>query len=109
MCGPSWRANAPADDLRTFARLLARAGRAGSISPQRAQPGVHSHLPALHRPEQGMTRLLPVLLLLLPAVAAGQARPPAADTARALQRKYDQVKDFTATFTHTYEGGVLKK
>jgi len=56
-----------------------------------------------------MTRLLPVLLLLLPAFGAGQARPPAADTARALQQKYDKVKDFTANFTHTYEGGVLKK
>ena len=56
-----------------------------------------------------MTRLLPVLLLLLPIVAAGQARPPAADTARALQQNYDRVRDFTADFTHTYEGGVLKK
>lgn len=56
-----------------------------------------------------MIRLLPVLLLLLPAVGAGQARLPAADTARALQQKYDTVKDFTANFTHTYEGGVLKK
>ncbi len=56
-----------------------------------------------------MTRLLPVFLLLLPIVAAGQARPPAADTARALQQNYDRVRDFTADFTHTYEGGVLKK
>jgi outer membrane lipoprotein carrier protein len=57
-----------------------------------------------------MTRLLPLaLLLLLPAVAGGQARPAASDTARALQQKYDRVKDFTADFTHTYEGGVLKK
>jgi outer membrane lipoprotein carrier protein len=31
------------------------------------------------------------------------------ETARALQQKYDAVKDFTADFTHTYEGGVLKK
>jgi outer membrane lipoprotein carrier protein len=56
-----------------------------------------------------MTRLLPVLLLLLPVTAAGQARPPAADTARALQQNYDRVRDFTADFTHIYEGGVLKK
>jgi outer membrane lipoprotein carrier protein len=53
--------------------------------------------------------LLPVLLLMLPAAAAAQARPSAVDTARALQEKYDRVKDFTADFTHTYEGGVLKK
>jgi outer membrane lipoprotein carrier protein len=56
-----------------------------------------------------MTRLfLPVCLLVLPALAAGQA-PSAADTARALQQKYDRVKDFTADFSHTYEGGVLKR
>jgi outer membrane lipoprotein carrier protein len=49
------------------------------------------------------------LLLLLAPASAGQPRPPAAETARALQQKYDQVKDFTATFTHTYQGGVLNK
>ena len=29
--------------------------------------------------------------------------------AAALQRKYDGIKDFSADFTHTYEGGVLRK
>jgi len=52
---------------------------------------------------------LVLLLLLGPAAAAGQARPAAPETARALQEKYDRVKDFTADFTHTYESGVLKK
>ena len=33
----------------------------------------------------------------------------AADLAAALQRKYDGIKDFSADFTHAYEGGVLKK
>src|SRR5690349_4666837 len=57
-----------------------------------------------------MTRLLlPVLLALAPAIVAAQPRPPAADTARKLQEKYDRVKDFTADFTHAYEGGVLKR
>jgi len=48
---------------------------------------------------------------LLCAAAAAQTpqRPPATDTARALQAKYDRVRDFTASFTHTYQGGVLKK
>jgi outer membrane lipoprotein carrier protein len=46
-----------------------------------------------------------ILLLLAPA----QPRPAASETARALQQKYDRVKDFTADFTHAYEGGVLKK
>jgi outer membrane lipoprotein carrier protein len=53
--------------------------------------------------------LLPVILALVPAVAVAQPRPAAVDTARALQEKYDRVKDFTADFTHTYEGGVLKR
>lgn len=49
------------------------------------------------------------LLLLAPAAIAGQARPPAAEIAQAVQQKYDRVKDFTADFSHTYEGGMLKK
>ena len=55
--------------------------------------------------------MLPLILLLVlgPAPARSQARPSAPETARALQQKYDRVKDFTADFTHTYEGGVLKK
>lgn len=53
--------------------------------------------------------LLPLFLAILPAVAVAQSRPPALETARALQEKYDRVKDFTADFTHTYEGGVLKR
>ena len=55
--------------------------------------------------------MLPLILslLLAPAHAGTQTRRPAVETARALQQKYDRVKDFTADFTHTYEGGVLKK
>jgi outer membrane lipoprotein carrier protein len=55
--------------------------------------------------------LLPLAFLLLFAGAepAPQARPDATETARAIQQKYDRVRDFTADFTHTYEGGVLKK
>src|SRR5262244_77496 len=33
----------------------------------------------------------------------------AAELAQALQKKYDGIKDFSADFTHAYEGGVLKK
>ena len=44
----------------------------------------------------------------------GQPIPRAADQtaselASALQRKYDGIKDFSADFTHAYEGGVLRK
>ena len=42
------------------------------------------------------------------------AHPRAADTtpaefAQSLQRKYDAVRDFSADFVHTYQGGVLHK
>jgi outer membrane lipoprotein carrier protein len=53
--------------------------------------------------------LLPALLLIAPVAATAQARPAAVDAAKAVQQKYDRVKDFTADFSQTYEGGVLKK
>jgi outer membrane lipoprotein carrier protein len=58
-----------------------------------------------------MIRPLPLLFFVTAAIGAtaGSRQPAAADTARALQQKYDTVKDFTADFTHTYEGGVLKR
>ena len=55
-------------------------------------------------------------LLLLAAAASfrststvAAAEPTAAELASALQRKYDGIKDFTADFTHAYQGGVLRK
>jgi len=36
-------------------------------------------------------------------------QPSATEFARTLQQRYDRVTDFTADFTHVYEGGVLKK
>ncbi len=41
--------------------------------------------------------------------SAHQAAPSATDFARSLQRKYEQVRDFSADFEHIYEGGVLRK
>jgi outer membrane lipoprotein carrier protein len=48
------------------------------------------------------------------AVLAGPFALHAADStapelAAALQKKYDGIKDFSADFSHTYEGGVLRK
>ena len=40
---------------------------------------------------------------------AQSARPPALNVARAVQAHYDTVRDFTAEFTHTYVGGILRK
>src|SRR5260221_6426022 len=51
---------------------------------------------------------------LAAAALNGQILARAADTtapelAAALQRKYDGIKDFSADFTHAYQGGVLRK
>src|SRR5213082_303914 len=43
------------------------------------------------------------------ALVAGLADLTAPELAQALQKKYDGVKDFSTDFTHTYEGGVLRK
>jgi hypothetical protein len=37
------------------------------------------------------------------------AEPTAAEVARALQQKYDAIRDFSANFVQSYTGGVLKK
>jgi outer membrane lipoprotein carrier protein len=50
--------------------------------------------------------LVAVVWAGIPVVAQPRT---AADLAQALQQKYDTVRDFSAEFTHTYTGGVLKK
>jgi outer membrane lipoprotein carrier protein len=50
-----------------------------------------------------MTCLIAALLVF----AVSDATAP--ELAQALQKKYDGVKDFSADFTHVYQGGVLKK
>jgi outer membrane lipoprotein carrier protein len=55
-----------------------------------------------------------VFALAACAALGGQLVVRAADStapelAAALQRKYDGIKDFSADFTHAYEGGVLRK
>jgi outer membrane lipoprotein carrier protein len=50
-----------------------------------------------------MTWLTAALLVF----ALADATAP--ELAQALQKKYDGVKDFSADFTHTYEGGALRK
>jgi outer membrane lipoprotein carrier protein len=62
-----------------------------------------------------MTRLRCAALFALAVCAAAGGRTlSAADStapelAAALQRKYASIKDFSADFTHTYEGGMLRK
>jgi outer membrane lipoprotein carrier protein len=49
--------------------------------------------------------------IFLTAAAAAQdsARPAADGVAKQVQARYQTIKDFTADFSHTYEGGVLRK
>ena len=57
------------------------------------------------------TALLASLFLaaLAPRLSAAQAQPQPPDAvARALQARYDKVRDFAADFVQTYRGGVLK-
>jgi outer membrane lipoprotein carrier protein len=42
-------------------------------------------------------------------LASGQATPTAQEVATSIQRKYDTIRDFSADFVHTHEGGVLKR
>ncbi len=49
-----------------------------------------------------------VTLCLLPAVPGAQAPPAPERLARALQERYQSIRDFTADFVHTYRGGVLR-
>jgi outer membrane lipoprotein carrier protein len=56
-----------------------------------------------------MTRLLVVLTLLCaPAALLAQSRPTADALARSLQQRYQGISDFTADFTQSYRGGVLR-
>jgi outer membrane lipoprotein carrier protein len=41
--------------------------------------------------------------------ASGQPTPSAQEVATSIQRKYDTIRDFSADFVHTHEGGVLKR
>ncbi|HEY8551544.1 MAG TPA: outer membrane lipoprotein chaperone LolA [Vicinamibacterales bacterium] len=57
----------------------------------------------------------PIAPVARPAAAATQATGGSSDEAAArdlaarLQGRYDAIRDFTADFTHTYEGGVLRR
>jgi outer membrane lipoprotein carrier protein len=57
-----------------------------------------------------------VVLLLVGAIGVAASgglrrteRPTPEALAEALQRRYDQVRDLTASFVHTYEGGLLRR
>jgi outer membrane lipoprotein carrier protein len=54
-------------------------------------------------------RPLAILAFACALAAPVAAQQSAQDLARALQQKYQTIKDFSADFVHTYRGGVLKK
>lgn len=49
-----------------------------------------------------------LLFLVATLVAAGQARQSPDALAKALQQRYQAVRDFRADFVQTYRGGVLR-
>ena len=52
---------------------------------------------------------LAALMLSIVGAPAHAAAATPAELAQALQRKVDAIKDFSADFVHSYEGGVLHK
>jgi len=57
---------------------------------------------------RAQTLLAVVAAVSIVAPAAASPQSPS-DLARAIQQKYDTVRDFSADFVHTYRGGVLRK
>jgi outer membrane lipoprotein carrier protein len=49
-----------------------------------------------------------VVLSALPAILGAQAKPTPEALAKALQQRYQGIRDFSADFVHTYRGGVLR-
>ena len=49
------------------------------------------------------------LTVALAAATAPAQTPSASDIAAGIQRRYASVRDFTADFTHIYQGGVLRQ
>lgn len=58
-----------------------------------------------------MHAVLPAVLVLMSvaASAAAQERPAPDALARAVQQRYNGVRDFSADFVHVYRGGVLRR
>ncbi|MGB2715359.1 MAG: outer membrane lipoprotein chaperone LolA [Vicinamibacterales bacterium] len=52
---------------------------------------------------------LPLIAALALGLPSWAQSPPAQEVAAALQKKYDGIRDFSADFTQTTEGGVLRR
>jgi outer membrane lipoprotein carrier protein len=51
---------------------------------------------------------LGIAVLAAAVAVSAQARPAPEVLARSLQQRYQGIRDFSATFVHTYRGGVLR-
>ena len=55
-----------------------------------------------------MRHLAVIAMLLAAPVLFAQGKPSADALTRALQQRYQGIRDFSAEFTHTYRGGALR-
>src|SRR5690606_524379 len=95
---------------RPGAQHAGRGRRARLRGGQAGRPPLVVSCPTSMRPSALAT--LALLALLLPCADAARAQPPSVEgeaLARAVQRHYDTVRDFTADFEQVYEGGVLRR
>jgi len=58
---------------------------------------------------RGLTAVAALLAVGAGVGAQPAARPAPEALARSIQVRYDRIRDFSASFTHTYVGGVLRK
>lgn len=56
-----------------------------------------------------MLRLIALASLAIPVVAPQQQERSAEQFVAALQTRYDSIRDFSADFVHSYEGGVVRR
>jgi outer membrane lipoprotein carrier protein len=100
MCYHGWACNLLIEQVLRRRQRLRRSGRPFSALPMSTPPPL---------------RLLVLVAALLPLppdsgiAAQAAAGRSAQDIARALQQHYEGVRDFSADFVHTYEGGVLRQ
>ena len=55
-----------------------------------------------------MYRIAVLAFSLLPVLVSAQQRPAPDALARSLQQRYQGIQDFSASFEHSYRGGVLR-
>jgi outer membrane lipoprotein carrier protein len=91
-------------------RLIDLAARGASSPRTTAPPPARGSSPAKYWPAAPLACLGAIALLLaLTTGATAQSTSTAQEVATSIQRKYDSIRDFSADFVHTHEGGVLRR